>query len=107
MSTVLQNSLRTIANNYADVIEGGNSYASGTSFKGIPGTHSYLEPVTTVASFTAGAGGPYSNGTVQAGTTFAAFDAIDIYKTDAPPLFVYCSAATDSRNVGAARKISG
>jgi hypothetical protein len=38
MAHLAQQAIGAILDNYADVIEGGNAYNSGTSYKGIPGT---------------------------------------------------------------------
>lgn len=46
MATVLNQALSVILRNYADVIEGGNTYrGSGTAYRGVPGTYPYDDGV--------------------------------------------------------------
>ena len=51
--SVFTQSIKTVLDSYADVIEGGNSWASGTAYRGIPGTRSLDEWVTGVGAITA------------------------------------------------------
>jgi hypothetical protein len=101
MSSILthRSAAATILDNYADVIEGGNSYrGSGDSYQGIPGTNFAnldLRGTTITAS---GAGSTTS-------IPFASGDyATDFWvKNDSPRFFLM---STNGNNNGAARRIS-
>jgi hypothetical protein len=106
LSTVLNQAVGTIADNYSDVIEGGNTWrGSGTAYRGIPGNYSNDPqlrdgtdtPLTVI-------------GTSVSTTTF---DVANTYtwtsdrwvKTSAPSYWALCDTA--GSNYGQARKISG
>lgn len=100
--TTLTASIGAILDNFADAIEGGNSYrGSGTAYKGIPSTRSFDDLETTGLNATAGS------------TTTATIGAVDadeagyMVREYAPPFFLLCTAqAAGSGNTGAARKIT-
>ena len=105
-SGVFQQALGDIANNYADVIEGGTTWrGSGTSYRGIPGRQSNDPGLRTGTdgSITQSAG---------TGTTTAVFYATGDWpndrwvKTDTPGFFLLCTSATNADNVNAARRIT-
>ncbi len=103
MSTILEQSPKAILNNYADVIEGGNSYrGSGTKFYGIPGTDSHDADVEAL-SVTAEAS---SDTDTLKWSTASSWVGSRLESTDVPPYFVVCLTATQSGNVGLARRIS-
>lgn len=97
---LLEQSLSEIRDNYADVIEGGNAYASSTNYKGIAGTQSHDE--LAGESITADSG--------ASKTTFTQNDLAatrNMVRTDTAPLYLICATATNAANVGAARKVTG
>ena len=101
MSSILthRTAAATILDNYADVIEGGNSYrGSGDSYKGIPGTNfSNLDlRGTTITASSAGSTTsiPFASGNYE--TDFWV-------KSDSPRFFLL---STNSANNGAARRVS-
>ncbi len=101
--SILTQSLSAILANYADVIEGGNSYrGSGTAYTGIPGTQSHLHVVKEIDGFAASSG---STTTAVAPSSIGTWVNEDFVKTASPPLFLLATAGT-ARNVGAARKVS-
>lgn len=91
-----------ILKNYADVIEGGNSYrGSGTAYAGIPGTDSVHDEL------------PLEITSTDDGTTTTVIDDTRTWvdsdrwsRADLAPFFLVCSSASDARNVGVGRKIS-
>jgi len=101
VTTILEATPSSILDLIADVIEGGNAYASGTSYPGIPGLHSVLENVPTTLTAD-------SNGTT---TTVVADDLSDteadrlVRSSDAPPIFLMCASGT-ALNKGRARKLA-
>lgn len=100
--SLLTETIGTILDNYADVIEGGTAYrGSGTAYDGIPGTRS---PSKSISAGETTAGG--SGTTVQITTITAAVGA-ELARAEGPPFFLLCTAqASGTSNVGAARKIS-
>jgi len=100
--TALDQEIGDILDNYADVIEGGNTYrGSGTAYKGIPGTDSVADelPIEITAS--------------DDGTTTTVVDDTRSWaesarwsRSDMAPFFLVCSSATNTENEGAGRKIS-
>lgn len=101
--SILTQALSSIFDNYADVIEGGNSYrGSGTAYTGVPGTQSHLHVANTIDSFSASSG---STTTAVAPSSIGTWTNGDMVKADNPPLFLLATAGT-ALNVGAARKIS-
>ncbi len=105
MATLLDsNAIGTILNNYADVIEGGNAYASGTIYNGIPGVGGPSE--YSGASLIVDASASNST-TVFKSTSLPDVDATRLDRTGIPPMFVVCtSQAALTGNVGAGRKIT-
>lgn len=101
--SILTQSLSAILSNYADAIEGGNSYrGSGTAYTGIPGTQSHLHVVKEIDDFAASSG---STTTAVAPSSIGTWTNEDMVKSHTPPLFLLATAGT-ARNVGAARKVS-
>jgi hypothetical protein len=105
MATILNQAVGDIIENYADVIEGGNSYrGSGTVYRGIPGNYpndSNLRdgtdtPLTVV-------------GTTVSTTTFDvtghSWEQARWVKTQSPGFWALCNTA--GSNFGQARKITG
>jgi len=97
-----------IMNHYADVIEGGNVYNSGTSYAGVPGSRSNDPRLRVEGEGTITADG--------AGTTSYIADSTRDWPSDywGPTdgsvvahsrFFTVCTAATNAANVGAARRI--
>lgn len=101
MTTVLLQATSAIANHYSDVIEGGNAYASGTSYDGIPGTQSLheLDGRTLTASQNSSAANEFT------ATQLAASDGLRIDRERSAPFFAVCTSGT-AANIGAARKIT-
>jgi len=100
--TALSQEVGDILANYADVIEGGNSYrGSGTAYKGIPGTDSVADelPLEITAS-----GNGTTTTVVDSSRSWADSDRWS--RADLAPFFLCCSSATNAANVGAGRKIS-
>lgn len=100
--TFVDQTVGDILENYADVIEGGNSYrGSGSAYVGIPGTDSVADelPLEITAS---------DNGTTTTviDDTQAWVDSDRWSRPDMAPYFLACSSATNAQNVGVARKIS-
>ena len=97
-----------ILDSYADVIEGGSSYAGGTIYKGIPGNYSN-DPgwrSNTDKTFTTVAAGDSTS--VMVATTYS-YDNNRWAKDESPPWFLYCSVYGGSATptpLYAARKIS-
>jgi hypothetical protein len=104
MTTVLNQSLNDIVENYADVIEGGNSYrGSGTAYRGIPGTY------PNDPELRSGADTPQTVvGTSVSTTTFdvtgVSWNEDRWVKTNAPGYWALCNTAGD--NFEQARKIT-
>lgn len=100
--TALSQEVGDILKNYADVIEGGNTYkGSGAAYKGIPGTDSVADelPLQITAS------GDGTTTTVVDDTR-SWVDSDRWSRADMPPFFLCCATATNAQNVGAGRKIS-
>ena len=100
--TILTETIGGILDNFADAIEGGNSYrGSGTAYKGIPSTRSPDWRLSTGENATGG-----STTTAVIGG-IAATTAAQLVRTDAAPYFLLCTAQNSGTgNTGAARKIT-
>lgn len=103
MSVAITDAIGAILDHYGDVIEGGNSYNSGTSYRGVPGTKSIQQWVAAGGSVTASANGTTT--TIVASGVAGATAQI-LTRVDGPPFFMRCDTATNATNVGAARKIA-
>jgi uncharacterized Zn-binding protein involved in type VI secretion len=92
-----------ILDNYADAIEGGNSYrGSGTAYNGIPSARSFDDRLSTGETATAG-----STTTAKIGGISAAVGG-QLVRTGAAPYFLLCTAQNSGTgNTGYARKITG
>lgn len=107
--SLFQNALDVILNNYADVIEGGSAYrGSGTSWKGLPGYGSNdpglrLATDTPLTAIT----GTTGTTTVEIHNTNYSWETERWVKVYTPGFFLLCTSATNSANVGAARRITG
>lgn len=101
MAGIYTQAISAILDNYADVIEGGNSYrGSGTAWSGIAGFQSIDQYAgTTMTEDTGGSTTAIAQGeVVDTGARLA--------RTDGPPMFCHCTTASNSSNLNAARKIS-
>jgi hypothetical protein len=100
---VYDNAIGKILDHYSDVIEGGNTYASGTSYNGIAGFYSndsYVGVLTSTGLVS----------TVDGTTSRATFGNNQWPETlwqkdESPKWFLKCSSATNAANVGAARRV--
>lgn len=100
MTSILGQNPSDLLDHYADVIEGGNAYASGDAQHGIPGTASRNELASTTITAVSGS----ESVMVASGLTLA--QASKLVRADAPPFFLRClTQDSGSGNVGAARKI--
>jgi hypothetical protein len=104
MGHIATQNLGTLLDHFADVIEGGNSYNSGSSYNGIPGRDSNDPGLRTGSdgSVTASGDGstillPYSSGTWAADRW---------EKSNTPGFFAVCTSATNIANIGAGRRIT-
>ena len=105
MASILTQAVGAILDNYADVIEGGNSYNSGTSYKGIPGTQSHDRAIDEVGTVTASGNGTTT--TITYANSLA--DTARYYRADGPPFFLRCTSsagAGSADNADGARKVS-
>lgn len=102
--TVLTEDVTAVLDNYADAIEGGNSYrGSGTEYKGVPGVESAAAVISDVGTITVDG----SSDTDTVGWTSATnFESGRLVRSYGPPLFALCGSATNEDNEGAARKIT-
>lgn len=102
---VSSQALGDILDHYADVIEGGNAYAGGSSFRGIPGTRSSDARLRSGDDTPLTATDASADGTriYQSAGTWAAER---WQKSTTPGYFACCKSATESSNVGAARRIT-
>ncbi|HJW75787.1 MAG TPA: hypothetical protein VJ787_08990 [Thermoleophilia bacterium] len=102
MSTIYDNAVGSILDNYADAIEGGTAYrGAGTAYHGIAGTQSLDELAST--TLTEDAGG--------SATLLTADDLGDVQgallaRGDTGPPFFVLGAGGTAANLGAARKIA-
>jgi len=104
--TVLQNTIGSILDNYADAIEGGNTYrGSGTKYRGIPGTYSNDSGIRSGDDTPLTATGATANTAFAVASTYS-WDSNRWVKTEGPPMFALCTSATNAQNVGAARRVS-
>lgn len=102
---VFQQAHSAILDNYADVIEGGNGWASGTSYRGIPGTQPNDPELKNGNESSVTASG---NGTTTTVVYASGAWASDRWvKNDTPGFFLLCTSATNAANVNAARRITG
>lgn len=101
-----QQALKSIIDNYADVIEGGNTWrGTGTAYRGIPGRLSNDRGLregddTPLTQNAAG-----STTTVKIASTYS-WDSSRWVKNDTPGFFLLCTSATEAANVNAARRIT-
>jgi hypothetical protein len=104
MSTAYDTATGGILDNYADAIEGGNSYrGSGTAYKGIAGSSSLHDLAGTSIVCTSGA----ASKTTFVSTTIADAIAEQLVRTDTPPMFLLCASQdSGTGNTGGARKIA-
>ena len=105
MATVLNQPISYILRNYADVIEGGNSYrGDGTAYRGVPGTYPYDDglrsgsdtPLTVVGS---------SVSTTTFDVASGAWPLTRWVPESGPGFWALCNTA--GSNFGQARKITG
>ena len=94
-----------LLNHFSDVLEGGNAYASGSSYDGVPAKYSN-DPELRAGDYT----DVTTTSTVS--TTVLAYSTGDWpstrwEKTDIPGYFAVCTSATNIANEGAARRITG
>jgi hypothetical protein len=102
-TTVYDNPIGSILDNYADAIEGGNAYrGSGTAYTGIAGYRSF-DPFMGETVTSSGNG----TTTTVVSTTLAAGDALKLVHETSPPVFLLSKTqAALTGNVGAARRIT-
>ncbi len=105
MTHVSQSAVGAILNTISDVIEGGNAYAGGTSFNGIPGRQS------NDAGLRVHGGTPItasSNGsTTLVYQSSGNFDTGRWLKNETPGFFLVCTSATNAGNEDKARRVTG
>ena len=107
MSTILEQAVESILDNYADVIEGGNTHrGSGTKYKGIPGFESFDPLIAEVGTFE-------PDGLGSQSTTFLDYTNTlpspgRAFRSNGPPFFALMTGTSGGAtgNVGAARKIT-
>lgn len=106
MTLLSQSAVGAILNHYADVIEGGNAYAGGTSYIGVPGVYSHHEladPDLSSNTLTAASGST----TTVVTTTLGASLLARLVRSDAAPFFLLSlTQASLTRNVNTARRIT-
>jgi hypothetical protein len=104
-SGAFQQAIKAILDNYSDVIEGGNTWNSGTSFRGIPGRQSNDNDLRqgndTPITMT------HNGSTTTAKYTSGDWEESRWVKNDTPGYFLLCTSATNAANVNAARRITG
>lgn len=110
MGTVLNQGISAILDNYADVIEGGNSWrGSGTAYRGIPGTQPNdpeLRDGTDSIQTVVGS----SVSTTTFDVTGVSWDQSRWVKDNIPGYWALCSSsagAASAQNLNQARKITG
>ncbi|HDL48460.1 MAG TPA: hypothetical protein ENH33_00660 [Actinobacteria bacterium] len=104
--TILAETIGTILDNYADVIEGGNAHrGAGSVYKGIPGTRTWDNwAKDNGAGLVVDAG--VSSTTAIELTGVPAANAAELVREKAPPFYVVATTAASAGVTGAARKIS-
>lgn len=105
MAHISTESVGDILDNYADAIEGGNSYrGSGTSYGGIPGLESNDDGLRNGSdgSITASANGTTTTIVYGSGTWATS----RWVKSETPSFYAVCTSAANEDNEGAARKIT-
>ena len=104
MTHLAQNAVGDILDHYADVIEGGNAYASGDSFLGIPGTYSRHPGILSGddTPLTAAAAGTTTS--IEVANTYS-WPSNRWVRGNAPGFFLLCTSGED-RAVSEARRIT-
>lgn len=108
MGHVSKQAVGTILDNYADVIEGGNVWAGGTSYSGIPGTHP-SDPELRNGTDTPITSSMDSQLKTEVIYGSGAWSAARWEKEDIPGYFLLCTSNGNSAslpNVNAARRIT-
>lgn len=111
MATIASIDLASILDNYADAIEGGNSYrGSGTAYYGCPGRYSNKPDMRASASANlitlTGAGHTTTTTIIPSSYTW---NGDDFVKEETPPWFLQCATLStnpDTSILNSARKIS-
>lgn len=106
MASLHDQALELILRNYADVIEGGNAYrGSGTSWRGIPGSHSN-DPELRQAVDTPLTAEPGGSTTTVIVAAARSWESSRWVKAETPGYF-FIGATGTAANVGAARRVTG
>lgn len=104
MAHLATSAIGDILDHYADVIEGGNAYASGSSFNGVPGLYSRDPGLLSGddTPLTATAAGDTTT-IVVAGKSWVSNRWV---RADAPPFFLLCTSGAEG-STNKARRITG
>ncbi len=106
MATVLNQAMSAIMRNYADVIEGGNSYrGSGTVYRGIPGTYPYDDGVRNGDDTPLTVADGDFNSTTTFEATAGSWATSRWVPESGPGFWAFCNTAGD--NYQQARKVTG
>lgn len=93
-----------ILDHYADVIEGGNGWNSGTVYYGIPGRYSNTQWIRDGSGDSLTAAATVDSATLEvAATTYASNRWV---RANQPSYYVLCTSATQAANVNKARRIT-
>lgn len=106
MTTILDQQIGDLLDNYADVIEGGNTHrGAGDVYKGIPGTRSFDDWVQDNGTGLDVDAGVSSTTAIEL-TGVPASNASRLVRTKAPPFFILVTTGATTGVTGAARKIT-
>lgn len=104
MAHISSNAVGSILDHYSDVIEGGNAYNSGTSFKGIPGRKSNDYGLRSGDDTPLAADAAGDATSIVVANTYS-WEESRWVKTDIPGFFLLCTAG-NAVAVGQARRIT-